>query len=180
MKRSASLRHYPISKRHRQHVPDWAVFALHRVEERFLSTADHQPSANDFRSRLIAPRVRVLVVDDEESIRRMVGKMLGVLGYEAVMAANGLQALNYLSSSPRSVEILITDLEMPELDGHAIIREARRIRPDLGLILMSANPQGSAPEDAILLDKPFTIDKLAECLDLALGKYEGKHPTLVA
>ena len=145
------------------------------MKERFLSTADHQLSANDFRSRLIAPSVRVLVVDDNETIRRMLGKLLGALGYRAITAENGLQAINFLSSSPRSIEILITDLEVPELDGHAIIREARRIRPDLGVILMSANPEGSAPEHAILLDKPFTLERLAECLNLVLGQYHGKR-----
>lgn len=161
-------------------VRDWAAFALYIVKEGFLSIADRQPSAPVFRSRLLAPNIRVLVVDDDESIRRMVARMLGALRYEAVTAANGQQALNYLSSSPRSIEILITDLEMPELDGHATIREARRIRPDLGVILMSANPEGSAPEDAILFDKPFALDMLAECLDLVLGRFHGKRRALVA
>lgn len=126
--------------------------------------------------------MRVLVVDDDESIRRLVGKMLRVLGHEGVMAENGLQALNYLSSSPGLIEMLITDLQMPELDGYAVIQEARRIRPDLGLVLMSANPEGSAPEDAIFLYKPFTLETLAKCLDLAAMRqiFPHEHFTLWA
>ena len=121
--------------------------------------------------------MRVLVVDDEESIRRLLGRMLGILGHEA---ENGLQALNCLSSSPKLIEMLITDLTMPELDGHATIREARRMRPDLGLVLMSANPDGSAPEDAIFLCKPFTLERLAKCLDLALQAIRGNASSSAA
>lgn len=57
----------------------------------------------------------------------------------------------------------------------ATIRTVRRLRPDLGVISMSANPKGSAPEDATLLDKPFTLDRLAECPELAC-KLSGEAP----
>lgn len=126
--------------------------------------------------------MRVLVVDDDESIRRLMGKMLRMLGHEGVMAENGLQALNCLSSSPSLIEMLITDLQMPELDGYAVIQEARRIRPDLGLVLMSANPEGNAPKDAIFLYKPFTLERLAKCLDLAAMRqiFPHEHFTLSA
>lgn len=112
--------------------------------------------------------MRVLVVDDEASIRRLLENMLGVLGHEALTAANGLQALDCLSSTTGSIEMLITDFEMPELDGYATMREARRIRPNLALVLMSAKPEESVPAEVVFLDKPFTLSRLAECLDLAL------------
>jgi DNA-binding NtrC family response regulator len=111
--------------------------------------------------------MRVLVVDDEEVIRRLLGNMLARLGHEVLTAKNGCEAVNCLSSNPKSIEVLITDLKMPEMDGHATIREARRIRPNLGLVLMSANPEGTAPEEAVFLPKPFTLERLAECLDQA-------------
>lgn len=57
---------------------------------------------------------------------------------------------------------------MPELNGYAVIQKARRIRPNLGLVWMSANPEGSAPEGAIFLYKPFTLERLAKCLDLIM------------
>lgn len=122
--------------------------------------------------------MRVLVVDDDESIRRLLGKMLRVLGHEGVMAENGLQALKCLSASTTLIEMLITDFQMPELDGYAVIQEARRVRPDLGLVLMSANPEGSAPEDAIFLYKPFTLERLAKCLDLAAMRQVFSHEPL--
>lgn len=120
--------------------------------------------------------MRVLVVDDEEVIRRLLGNMLDILGHEALTAQNGCEAIACLASSPRSIEILLTDLKMPEMDGHATIREARRIRPDLGLVLMSANPEGSTPKEAVFLHKPFTLEKLAECLDLAAKSIRGAVP----
>ena len=114
--------------------------------------------------------MRVLVVDDEEGILRILRVMLGILGHEAITAGNGRQAIDYLSSNSGAIDTLLTDLKMPEMNGYVTIREARLIRPDLAVILMSGSLDAAAPKEAVLLPKPFTLASVSMCLDLAVMK----------
>jgi signal transduction histidine kinase len=112
---------------------------------------------------------RILVVDDEESIREMVSKIVNHIGYEAVTARNGREALEILRKGPFA--ILITDIKMPEMDGFELMKAARAEFPDIHIICMTAHGASYTYTDVIAfgatdyITKPFTIDEVRAKLD---------------
>jgi len=99
----------------------------------------------------------VLVVDDEPLILAMTASMLEDLGCEVVTAGNAPKALAALSADPR-VEILITDINMPGMDGYELVEKAKRVREELAVILLSGRePDGSGFP---LIRKPFSESDL--------------------
>jgi CheY-like chemotaxis protein len=111
-------------------------------------------------------RGMVLVVDDEAQVRRTVGRVLDVLGCTVLMAEDGTVAVEHVRNYRGNIDLVILDLTMPILDGVETLRELRRMRPDLPVILMS----GFAETHALakfgehrlsgFLQKPFTIDEV--------------------
>ena len=110
-----------------------------------------------------------LVVDDEQLIRDVTRRRLTSLGYRAIAAASGAEALEALASGA-DVDLLLTDIRMPgDLHGPALAKEARRLRPQIKVLFVSGAPdddtllQNGAGEDAAhLLLKPCTKAELAE------------------
>src|SRR6476659_3854778 len=82
-----------------------------------------------------AGRPRVLVVDDEASIRDLLSKTLALAEYDVDLAFDGRTALDRLRTAP--YDLLITDLKMPGVDGLAVIREARRLKADIPVIIIT-------------------------------------------
>ncbi|MFT3830177.1 MAG: response regulator [Opitutaceae bacterium] len=114
-----------------------------------------------------APPVRrILVVDDEETVRSVLARMLRSFGYEAVVAANGQEAVQLFHTGRDDFRAVLLDLTMPELDGAETFREIHRMRPELPVVLMS----GYSEQDAVakfgaaglagFLQKPFQPDTL--------------------
>ena len=119
-------------------------------------------------------RPRVLVVDDEASIRELLEKTLALADYEVDSAQDGRVALDRLRAG--SYDLLITDLKMPGVDGLAVIREARRYRPDLPIIIITGFSTEAAAIEAIelgvagYLTKPFRLPKVLATAAKALGE----------
>jgi two-component system, cell cycle sensor histidine kinase and response regulator CckA len=108
----------------------------------------------------------ILLVEDEESLRHIVIDLLTQLGYRVLGAANGTEALAMAERHPSSIDVLITDVLMPELAGPDLAVALRRSRPDIRIIFVS----GDSPSDsklvqgAVVLQKPFTIKMLSSKL----------------
>ena len=118
----------------------------------------------------------ILVVEDAESIRRMVCSMLSFCGYNCLEAADGLQALNIVREAPGSLDLILTDIMMPEMGGAELAKHVASLRPDLPIVFMSGYTDDpvvrrfeSAP--SIFLAKPFTAAALTEKVRAAL-----EHP----
>jgi len=79
----------------------------------------------------------ILVVDDDESIRELLVKIVRLSGHEALTARNGLEAVTIFKSYPGSIDLVITDLKMPVMDGYESIRRMRDRRPDVTIICVS-------------------------------------------
>ena len=113
--------------------------------------------------------VQILVVDDDQLVRDVTLRRLKGLGYRAIAAASGAEALEALASGA-DIDVLLTDICMPGgLHGPALAKEARRLRPQIRVLFVSGAPdddtllQGDADEDAgQLLLKPCTKAELAE------------------
>jgi excisionase family DNA binding protein len=119
-------------------------------------------------------RPRVLVVDDEASIRDLLTKTLALAEYEVEEAPDGRAALGLIRTS--AFDLLITDLKMPGMDGLTLIRDARQLVPTLPVIIMTAfSTEASAIEAANLgvagyLTKPFRIARILGTVAKALGE----------
>ena len=116
------------------------------------------PAATDRR------QPRILVVDDERSMRELLAIVLRREGYEVLLAENGRAAVDMLEREP--VDLLISDIEMPDLSGVEVLRAAKRIDQDiLGIMITAFASTESAVEAMRLgacdyLSKPFDIDLL--------------------
>jgi two-component system response regulator FlrC len=80
---------------------------------------------------------QILVVDDEEGLREFLVEALEFDGHDVVQAEDGVAALERLAG--RSVQVLLTDLKMPRLDGHALVKRVRAEHPDIEIIVLTAH-----------------------------------------
>ncbi len=117
---------------------------------------------------------RVLVVDDEASIRDLLSKTLALADYDVDVAPDGQVALERMRLF--SYDLLITDLKMPGMDGLTVIHEARRLHASLPVIIITGfSTEASAIEAANLgvsgyLTKPFKVPKVLSVAARALGE----------
>jgi excisionase family DNA binding protein len=121
-----------------------------------------------------ATRPRVLVVDDEASIRDLLSKTLALAEYEVDVAPDGRSALERMRMYP--YDLLIADLKMPGMDGLAVIREAKRYKVDLPVIIITGFSTESSAIEAVnlgvagYLSKPFRVPQVLAAAAKALGE----------
>lgn len=119
-------------------------------------------------------RPRVLVVDDETSIRDLLSKTLALAEYDVDVAPDGRSALERMRLF--GYDLLITDLKMPGMDGLTVIHEARRLHSELPVIIITGfSTEASAIEAANLgvagyLTKPLKVPKMLAVAARALGE----------
>jgi CheY-like chemotaxis protein len=132
----------------------------------------------DFTARLANDRpqvpkrpLQVLIVDDEEPIRRFVERVLSDGGYEIVTAADGPSALALVASG-RSVDVLVTDLMMPGMTGDELARRMRQSEPSLKVLYLTGfsdklfKEKVTLWDDEAFLDKPCSVKGLKEAVAL--------------
>jgi len=126
------------------------------------------------RPAAVAERPRVLVVDDEASIRDLLSKTLALAEYDVDVAPDGRSAIDRLRMYP--YDLLIADLKMPGLDGLSVIREAKRYKADLPVIIITGFSTESSAIDAVnlgvagYLTKPFRVPQVLAAAAKALGE----------
>ncbi len=118
---------------------------------------------------------RILFADDEEQLRELAKIMLEELGYKITLAVNGTDAWQIFTSDPTAFDLVITDKNMPGINGLVLAGRIRSVRTDLPIILCSGDQTGVIP--AVLgsvgimkfLAKPFVIEELAQAAHDALN-----------
>lgn len=106
----------------------------------------------------------VLIVDDEENARIGLKKLLALDGFQAAVAANGYEALEYLDH--HQVDLVITDINMPEMNGLVFLRELNRSHPTVNVIMVTAYGGVESYLEAMhlgafeYLNKPVRIEEL--------------------
>jgi excisionase family DNA binding protein len=119
-------------------------------------------------------RPRVLVVDDEASIRDLLAKTLALAEYDVDVAPDGRSALDRMRLS--AYDLLIADLKMPGIDGLTVIREAKRYKADLPVIIITGFSTESSAIEAVnlgvagYLTKPFRVPQVLAAAAKALGE----------
>ncbi|MCX6101939.1 MAG: sigma-54 dependent transcriptional regulator [Proteobacteria bacterium] len=117
---------------------------------------------------------KILVVDDEESIREFFQIMLKREGYEVFTAANGKEGLEHLKKNP--VDLIISDIQMPELSGLELLSKVREIDPEMVVMMITAFGSTEIAVEAMkrgaydYIQKPFKIDEVKIIIRQALEK----------
>jgi two-component system, cell cycle response regulator CpdR len=118
---------------------------------------------------------RVLIADDEDSMRTLVARAIAMDGHDTVTAEDGAEALEILSSEQGAFDVLLTDIQMPVMDGIALALAAARDFPDLTILLMTgfaAQRERASGLDAIVHDvitKPFSVADIRTAVADALA-----------
>ena len=117
-------------------------------------------------------RARVLVVDDNEDVRDVIVAYLDVLGYRALQAASGQDALELLEGGAGSVDLLMADYAMPGMSGTELARAVRGKWPELPVIVITGYADAAGLDgqfdETILLRKPFRINELGTAIERAV------------
>jgi CheY-like chemotaxis protein len=106
---------------------------------------------------------RVLIADDEESMRSLVARAIAMDGHDIVTAQDGAEALDILTATEAAFDLLLTDIKMPIMDGIALALAAARDFPDLTILLMTGfadQRERASGLNAIVHDvvtKPFSV-----------------------
>ena len=121
-------------------------------------------------------RGTVLLVEDEDAVRSFAARALGQRGYQVLEASTGTEALDVFESHQGDVDLVVSDVVMPEMDGPTLMEKLRRDRPDLKIIFISGYAEDSfrkhlaENEDFMFLQKPFDLKELAAAVKAALQR----------
>ena len=129
----------------------------------------------------------VLLAEDESAVRNLVRQHLEELGYTVLVAPDGAQALQLARQNIKTIDIVLTDVVMPEMGGCALSEALRQLQPDMKVLLMTGYSEGVTIEQANaaglqVLSKPFSRRSLAykirEVLDAAPPSFPSTWPEM--
>ncbi len=148
-------------------------FRIGKIEDLIETTLAKYDST---KARSRPAQKTILVVDDEENIRRTLIESLAALGYQAVGVADGNQALKEIESN--AYDLVISDIRMPELNGIELLNAVRRNFPNLPVVIITAYPLAYPEERATLegaagyIAKPFRINQIDKLLSRIFYNFE--------
>jgi two-component system, cell cycle sensor histidine kinase and response regulator CckA len=120
--------------------------------------------------------VRLLMVDDEPLILSAYAELLEAVGCQVVRSGGALKAIEILENREEAIDILVTDLAMPQMSGLHLARRAKELRPSLPIVLLSGNLARESREEAenigigACLSKPIEITDLVQVIEALLGR----------
>jgi two-component system cell cycle response regulator CpdR len=118
---------------------------------------------------------RVLIVDDEESMRLLVARAIAMDGHDITTAADGTEALEILGSADSPFELMLTDIQMPVMDGIALALAAARDFPELTILLMTGYAEQRERASGLnaiahdVISKPFSVADIRTAVADALA-----------
>ncbi len=148
-----------------RHIPEVVVGAPAGAAQQLQAPVVSAPPSEDM--DLTGKSAVVLLVEDEEAVRRGGKRMLETRGYTVHEAGSGTEALEIMEELDGKVDIVVSDVVMPEMDGPTLLRELRKGYPDLKFIFVSGYAEDAfarnLPADAKFgfLPKPFSLKQLA-------------------
>jgi len=150
------------------------TFAIYLPRTTRIATADAAAT-----QRPIGGAETVLVVEDEQVVLALTQAMLERLGYAVLAAHSGAEALAIAHDHPAPIDLLVTDVVMPDLNGRELYAALATARPGLGVLYVSGYsadvlaPRGVIPSDVQFLQKPFAFADLAARVRAALAAAAG-------
>jgi len=156
----------------RVYLPRFAADELAGVEDE----PEAQKAAKKERPGDLTGSGRVLLVEDEDVVRSFAMRALKRQGYEVLEASTGVEALEVMAQNQGRVDIVVSDVVMPEMDGPTLLKELRKTNPDLKIIFVSGYPDDAFKksldenETFAFLPKPFSLPQLAAKVKEQLGR----------
>jgi CheY-like chemotaxis protein len=111
----------------------------------------------------------ILVVDDEPYFRSVVNTILRKAGFQTIEARDGVEAYEIVRESGSRVELLVTDFQMPRMDGLSLIECVRELHPKLPVLLITGSRLGNRPRSYAVLNKPFGREALLQAVRSAVA-----------
>jgi len=142
------------------------------LEQKSKESSDHQEEGQPMKPS----KFKVLVVDDEEPMRKLMLTLLSRLGHQCITAGNGIEALNQINQN--KFDAVVTDIVMPEMDGIVLTKEIMILYPNLPIMVMTGHGKQYSAESAIaagagdFIEKPFSIDEFVLRLNKMIRDYE--------
>jgi two-component system cell cycle sensor histidine kinase/response regulator CckA len=150
----------------------------------FIYLPRHVPAEGEAVLKTAAPTIvrdltgheRILLVEDEDNVRAFSARALRATGYEVFEAAGGEEALEVLDDIGGKVDLMVSDVVMPEMDGPALLIKVRERLPDLKVIFVSGYAEESVRQDIAddqsveFLAKPYSLDQINSKVKEVLGK----------
>jgi two-component system cell cycle sensor histidine kinase/response regulator CckA len=128
-----------------------------------------------FGERSAAGRATILLVEDDAAVRRLVSQMLRRLGYDVLEAINGAEAMQLVENEQPALDLLLTDVIMPQMNGKELSLALSPLYPSLPTVFMSGytddvlRDHATSSEQVALLAKPFTMDGLRASVEGVLS-----------
>ncbi|HNP84726.1 MAG TPA: response regulator [Kouleothrix sp.] len=113
----------------------------------------------------------VLIIDDEDAIRAVMGRMIERMGFRTLMASGGAAGIQLLTAHRDEILCVLLDLTMPGMSGEAVLAHLRQVRPDVRVVLMSGHSMEDMAQryahlqPTAFLQKPFNLTTLRGTLD---------------
>jgi len=167
---------YGIVKQHNGHVSVTTTDG-HGTEFKVFLPAYSDVSFKEKENRVDIPigsGQTVLIVEDELAVRKALVLGLDELAYNALEATNGYEALEILEKQHEEIDLVLSDVVMPEMGGIQLARALRRLYPQIGVILLTGYPreQDSTELESsgvhAILGKPINLDELARAISEAI------------
>ena len=117
----------------------------------------------------------ILLVEDEEGLRALNARGLASRGYTVLEASNGVEAIEVLEQREGEIDLVVSDVVMPEMDGPTLLKEMRRRNPDLKMIFVSGYAEDAFEKNLpaggqfAFLPKPFTLRQLVAAVKEAMA-----------
>ena len=137
----------------------------------YLPIVAQEPTATiNVPAKLPLGTERILFIDDERPIANMSRQRLSILGYRVTVANSSLEALDRLTAGPKDFDLIITDMSMPQMSGDRLALEAKKLNPNIPIILCTGYSKKISPEkasaigiDAFIM-KPMAVNEMAETI----------------
>jgi len=119
---------------------------------------------------------KILVVDDQESMLLMLSQMLRGAGFEVAAAADGEAGLKQFKENPDSFQLILTDVNMPGLDGFELLKRIKATHPKTAVIFLSGINEGVLEMGGkefganAIINKPFQVDEVLKIVNQVLNK----------
>ncbi|WP_445178456.1 response regulator [Pseudomonas sp. McL0111] len=109
------------------------------------------------------PASTILVVEDDDIVRMLIVDVLEELEFSVLEADGSEQALEFLSDGAKQIDLMMTDVGLPGMDGRELAGEARKLRPALPILFASGYAENiEVPADMHVIGKPFSIEQLRD------------------
>lgn len=134
------------------------------------------PLVHGLRRELMTPGSRILVVDDHIATCEILADALEIQGYKVQTAADGRQAWDLVPQSPMAYDLVLSDVNMPRMDGLELLARIRADAPEIHVILMTGHPDPAILEQAqrlgavAVLLKPWGLEQLYRTLQRAISE----------